>query len=77
VATLAVAMPATARFGLEGFLWGWLFSNVVLTAGYLLMLARVGRSQQGVSLQRVLSNGWHAHRELIVLEMQQSARLAA
>jgi O-antigen/teichoic acid export membrane protein len=77
VATLAVAMPATARFGLEGFLWGWLFSNVILTAGYLLMLSRAGRSQQGVSLQRVLSSGWHAHRESVVLEMQQSALLAA
>jgi O-antigen/teichoic acid export membrane protein len=77
VATLVVAMPATARYGLEGFLWGWLFSNVVLAAGYLLMLARVGRHQNEISLGRTLAAAWQEDREAILIEMRQSARLAA
>jgi O-antigen/teichoic acid export membrane protein len=77
VATLVVAMPATARYGLDGFLWGWLFSNVILTTGYLLMLKRVSRNQEKISLGSTLMTAWQEHQEAVLLEMRQSARLAA
>lgn len=79
--TLVIAIPATARYGLNGFLWGWLASNVVLAGGYLLMLRGVDKAdaRQAARAAQEAAEAEPAlwQQEAVTLEMRHSSRLAA
>jgi len=62
-ATLLIALPLTALYGLPGMLVGWLSSNVVLAASYVCILRRVERP--------------NAMEEMVAMEMRQSSSIAA
>lgn len=62
-ATLLIALPLTALYGLPGLLVGWLSTNVVLAASYVCILRRVERPD--------------VIEEMVAVEMRQSSSLAA
>jgi O-antigen/teichoic acid export membrane protein len=62
-ATILVALPLTALYGLPGLLVGWLSSNVVLAASYICILRRVERPDPST--------------EKVAIEMRQSSSIAA
>ena len=62
-ATILVALPLTALYGLPGLLVGWLASNVVLAASYVCILRRVERPDP--------------MEEMVAVEMRQSSSIAA
>jgi O-antigen/teichoic acid export membrane protein len=62
-ATILVALPLTALYGLPGLLVGWLSSNVVLAASYICILRRVERP--------------NALEESVAVETRQSSSIAA
>jgi O-antigen/teichoic acid export membrane protein len=62
-ATILVALPLTALYGLPGLLVGWLSTNVVLAASYVCILRRVERPDP--------------MEEMITVEMHQSSSIPA
>jgi O-antigen/teichoic acid export membrane protein len=62
-ATVLIALPLTALYGLPGLLVGWLSSNVVLAASYICILRKVERPEP--------------LEEMVTVEMRQSSSIAA